>query len=70
MNRRGSEVSTGSNDRLMNNEVAEDGGVEGGVKRENAYAALETLSSGVQRLLPVDSSVQYQEIDIRATHVS
>ena len=68
--RKGREVSVGSTVPLMDNEIAEDSGLEGGMKGNNVYATLETLSSGVHRPIAVDYSVQYQEIDIIATHVS
>ena len=68
--RKDSDVSVGSTVPLMDNEIAEDSGFEGGMKGEKTYATLDTLSSGLQRPLPVDTRVQYQDIDTRATHVS
>jgi hypothetical protein len=39
-----------------------------GVEKETAPTVVETSTSGVQPPIPVDSRVQYQEIDIRTTH--
>ena len=38
--------------------------------KESKYTLVETPFSRVQPTLPIDSIVQYQEIDIRTTHVS
>ena len=40
------------------------------VEKESKYTLVETPFSRVQPTLPIDSIVQYQEIDIRTTHVS
>ena len=57
-----------TNDGLLR----QDSGVSVGqneTEEPNRYATV-VASSGVVPPLPVDSIVQYQEIDIRATHVS
>ena len=39
-------------------------------KQKGMYTDVDLSTSGVQPPIPEDSRVQYQEIDIRATHVS
>ena len=39
-------------------------------KQKGMYTDVELSTSGVQPPIPEDSIVQYQEIDIRTTHVS
>ena len=66
--KRASSLSAGSTTQLVQPQI--DSSTELKVKHARVYATVDTLFSAAQSPLTLQSVVQYQEIDIRATHVS
>ena len=67
VNERESSLSAGSTTQLFQPQVDS---TELKVKHARVYTTVDTAFSGAKSPLTLQSAVQYQEIDIRATHVS
>ena len=66
--KRASSLSAGGTTQLVHPDI--DSSTELKVKHDRVYTTVDTVLSGAKSPLTLQSAVQYQEIDIRATHVS
>ena len=69
VNKRESSLSVESTRPLVPSEV-DSSASDPKVKHRGVYATVDTVFSGAKSPLTLQSAVQYQEIDIRATRVS